>query len=120
MILAPEGKDIVDVEVGEKGPNSDISLFREQQEKFHNNQMFEGDKAYQGGRNISTPYKKPLKGELTLESKVGNKEFSTKGIFIEYVIRLVKIFRVPEQIFPMNSPIYSQVILTICSLVTLH
>ena len=27
--------------------------------------MFEGDKAYQGGKNISTPYKKPRKGELT-------------------------------------------------------
>jgi hypothetical protein len=47
---------------------SDISLFREQQEKFHNNQMFEGDKAYPGGKNISTPYKKPRKGELTSNS----------------------------------------------------
>jgi hypothetical protein len=45
--------------------------------------MFEGDKGYQGGKNISTPYKKPRKGELTLESKAGNKEFSTKGIFVE-------------------------------------
>jgi hypothetical protein len=35
--------------------------------------MFEGDKAYQGGKNISTPYKKSPKGELTLESKAGNK-----------------------------------------------
>ena len=59
MILAPEGKDIVDIEVGEKGPTSDISLFREQQEKSHNNQMFEGDKGYQGEKNISTPYNKP-------------------------------------------------------------
>ena len=30
--------------------------------------MFEGDKAYQGGKNISTPYKKPRKGELTSNS----------------------------------------------------
>ncbi|WP_266889483.1 hypothetical protein [Trichormus azollae] len=34
-------------------------------------------------------------------------------------MRLVKIFRVPQQRFPLNSPIYSQVILTICGLVTL-
>ena len=81
--------------------------------------MFEGDKAYQGGKNISTPYKKPRKGELTSEQKAGNKEFSTKGIVVEQVIRLVKIFRVPQQRFPLNSPIYSQVILTICGLVIL-
>ena len=52
MILAPEGKDIVDIEVGEKGPTSDISLFQEQQGKFHKNQIFEEDKAYQGVKNI--------------------------------------------------------------------
>ncbi|AUB36902.1 Harbinger transposase-derived nuclease domain [Nostoc flagelliforme CCNUN1] len=45
FVTLPEGKDIVDVEVGEKGPTSDINLFRGQQEKFDNNQMFEGDKA---------------------------------------------------------------------------
>ncbi|WP_081462884.1 hypothetical protein [Trichormus azollae] len=38
-------------------------------------------------------------------------------MFVEQVIRLVKIFRVPQQRFPLNSPIYSQVILTICGLV---
>ncbi|WP_228371776.1 hypothetical protein [Trichormus azollae] len=40
-------------------------------------------------------------------------------MFVEQVIRLVKIFRVPQQRFPLNSPIYSQVILTIYGLVTL-
>ena len=82
--------------------------------------MFEGDKAYQGGKNISTPYKKPRKGELTSEQKVGNKEFPSKGIFVEHVIRLVKIFRVAQQRFPLNSRIYEQVILTICGLITLR
>ncbi len=48
FITLPLGKDIVDVEVGRKGPTSDISLFREQQEKFEADQMFEGDKGYQG------------------------------------------------------------------------
>ncbi|ADI64262.1 conserved hypothetical protein ['Nostoc azollae' 0708] len=53
------------------------------------------------------------------EQKAGNKEFSTKGIFVEQVIRLVKISRVAQQGFPLNSPIYSQVVLTICGLVIL-
>ncbi|WP_266889530.1 hypothetical protein [Trichormus azollae] len=35
------------------------------------------------------------------------------------MIRLVKTFRVPQERFRLNSPIYSQVILTICGLVTL-
>jgi hypothetical protein len=52
--------------------------------------MFEGDKVYQGGKNISTPYKKPCKAESTSEEKARNKEFSSKGIFVEHVIILVK------------------------------
>ena len=44
FITLPSGKDIVDVEVGKKGPTSDISLFREQQEKF------EADKPFGQGR----------------------------------------------------------------------
>lgn len=31
FITLPEGKNIVDIEIGKKGPTSDISLFREQQ-----------------------------------------------------------------------------------------
>ncbi|MHC5728378.1 MAG: transposase [Nostoc sp.] len=120
FITLPEGKDIVDVEVGEKGPTSDISLFREQQPKFEANQMFEGDKAYQGGENIKTPYKKPRNRELTAQQKAENKEFSRKRIFVEHVIRLVKIFRIAQQRFPLNSRTYDQVILTICGLVRLR
>ena len=82
--------------------------------------MFEGDKAYQGGKNISTPEKKPRKGDLTEEQKAQNKEFSSKRIFVEHVIRLVKIFRVAQQRFPLNSRNYEQVILTICGLVRLR
>jgi hypothetical protein len=81
--------------------------------------MFEGDKAYQGAKNISTAYQKPRKGELTSEQKARNKDFSTKSIFVEHVIRLVKIFRVAQQRFTLNSRIYEQVILSICRLVTL-
>ena len=106
--------------MGIKGPTSDISLFREQQKKFEADQMFEGDKADQGGENITTPHKKhgiicgrstppqkfPRKGELTANQKAENKEFSSKRIFVEHVIRLVKIFQIARQWFPLNSQTY--------------
>ncbi len=82
--------------------------------------MFEGDKAYQGGENITTPQKKPRKGKLTAEQKAENKKLSSKRIFVEHVIRLVKIFRIAQQRFPLNSRTYEQVILTICGLVRLR
>ena len=31
LIILPEGKDIVEVTVGKKGPQSDINIFRENQ-----------------------------------------------------------------------------------------
>lgn len=120
FITLPQGKDIVDVEVGKKGPKSDISLFREQQEKFEDEQMFEGDKGYQGGENITTPQKKPRQGELTAKQKSENKKLSDKRIFVEHVIRLVKIFPIARQRFPLNSRTYEQIILTICGLVRLR
>ncbi|MEO3705907.1 hypothetical protein AAFM79_14725 [Trichormus azollae HNT15244] len=42
-----------------------------------------------------------------------------QGYFFEQVIRLVKVFWVAQQRFPLNSRIYEQVILSICGLVTL-
>lgn len=120
FITLPVGKDIVDVEVAKKGPSSDISLFREQQGKFEADQMFEGDKAYQGGKNISTPQNKPKLGKLTEEQKTRNQELSSQRIFVEHVIRLIKIFRIAQQRFPLNSRTYEQVILTICGLVRLR
>ncbi|PMB00654.1 transposase, partial [Fischerella thermalis CCMEE 5328] len=41
-------------------------------------------------------------------------------IFIEHVIRLVKILRIAQQRFPLNSRTYEQIILTICGLVRLR
>lgn len=82
--------------------------------------MFEGDKAYLGGENITTPHKKPRLGELTTNQKAENKEFSSKRIFVEHVIRLVKIFQIARQRFPLNSRTYDEVIFTICGLVRLR
>lgn len=76
--------------------------------------------AYQGGENITTPYKKPRKGELTAKQKAENKEFSSQRIFVEHVIRLIKIFQIARQRFPLNSRTYEEVILTISGLVRIR
>ncbi|GAB1544445.1 hypothetical protein NUACC21_71210 [Scytonema sp. NUACC21] len=51
-------KALIDVEVGVPSPTADINLFRKQQKKFDDKLEFEGDKGYQGGSNMTTPYKK--------------------------------------------------------------
>ena len=120
VITLPLGKDLVDVEVGRKGKTSDIGMFREQQQKFESNQKFTGDKGYQGGTNIKTPQKKPRNGELTEPQKEANKVISSERIYVEHIIRLLKIFKVARERFRMNNSKYQQIILTVCGLVRLR
>lgn len=120
VVSMPEAKEIVDVIVGVKGPTSDISLFRNQQQKFAAKQSFQGDKAYIGGMNIFTPHKKPRNGELTAEQKAENKVVSSNRVFVEHIIRVIKIFRVASERFRLNPDTYEQVILTVCGLVRLR
>jgi hypothetical protein len=118
IVTLPKGKDIVDVSPGAKGPTSDITLFRERQSKFAPGQGFDGDKAYVGAANVQTPHKKPRQGELTEQQKAENKEFSsTRRIFVEHVIRLLRIFRIAKERFRLHPDTYEQVILTVCGLV---
>lgn len=119
-ITLPLGKDIVDVEVGQQGKASDINLFREQQKKFDGDQKFTGDKGYQGGINIKTPQKKPKGKELTEAQKEENKVVSSDRIYVEHVIRLLKIFRIAKERFRMKGDKYEQIILTVCGLVRLR
>lgn len=91
-------------------PTSDITLLRNQQSKFVPGQGFDGDKAYVGAENVQTPHKKPRGKELTPQQKVENKEFSSTGrIFVEHVIRLLRIFRVAQQRFRLHPDTYEQV-----------
>ena len=117
LIVLPNGTDIVDVVAGSPGPKSDINLFREQQKGFDPRQTFNGDKGYVGEPSIKTPHKKPKNKELTPEQKQENKEFSSERIFVEHIIRLVKIFRVAQERFRLNRQKYEKIILTICGLV---
>ncbi len=58
FVSLPKGKDIVDVVVGERGPEADVNLLREQQANFSEKQSFAGDKAYLGAERTKTPQKK--------------------------------------------------------------
>ena len=119
FIVLPEATDIIDIEIGFPGPTADINLFRSQQEKFHKKQGFGGDKAYQGGKNIKTPHKKKRKQELSDKQKEENKKFSSNRIFVEHLIRLVKIFKVASQRFRLKSDVYNDIILIVYGLVRL-
>jgi IS5 family transposase len=120
FIVLPKGEDIVDVVVGKPGPKSDINICRERLEKFDDKQRLSGDKAYLGEEQIRTPHKKPRNGELTSQQKKYNKLLSSDRIFVEHVIRLVKIFKIASERFRLNARKYSEVILTVCGLVRLR
>jgi hypothetical protein len=119
-IVMPLGKDLVDVEVGNRGKDSDIGMFREQQKKFALGQKFSGDKGYQGGKNIQTPHKKPKLKELSTAQIEENQILASNRIYVEHVIRLLKIFRIAKERFRMSSAKYEEIILTICGLVRLR
>jgi hypothetical protein len=98
-----------------------INIFKEQESKFSCEQEFVGGKAYIGANNMQTPHKKPRGGELTKEQKEENKELSsTRRIFVEHVIRLLRIFRVTQERFRLKSSTYEQIILVVCGLVRLR
>jgi hypothetical protein len=120
VVGLPGAKDIVDIEVGFPGPTTDINLFRQQQTKFDEQQKFEGDKGYQGGNNITTPHKKKRKQQLSDQQKEENKVLSSKRIFVEHLIRIIKIFQIASQRFRLNSDVYNEIFLIVCGLVRLR
>ena len=73
-----------------------------------------------GEPSIKSPMKKPKKGELRPDQKSKNKEMASDRIFVEHLIRVLKIFRVASERFRLNSSKYEQIIMTICGLVRLR
>jgi hypothetical protein len=120
VIGFPKGEEIVDILVGERVPQADINLLKKQQKKLSKNQKYEGDKGYQGAERTKTPHKKPKKKELSEEQKEKNKEIAKERIYIEHLIRIIKIFRIASERFRLKSNRYKQVILVICGLVRLR
>jgi hypothetical protein len=88
----------------------DSKLFEQTQDKLPNYLSFIGDRAYVGRRDTSTPHKKPPKGELTQGQKEFNRNLSQKRVFVEHVIRVIKIFRVAKEEFRMHSRMYETAI----------
>lgn len=119
-ITLPKGTDLVDVVIGEAGPRSDSKLFEQTQAQLPEELSFIGDKAYIGRRNTTTPHKKPPKGELTQAQKDFNRVLSQQRVYVEHVIRVVKIFRVAKEEFRMRSWMYELVIGCVCGLVRLR
>ena len=58
IITTEKGTEIVDVNVGKRGPESDVNLLIKQLSKFDKEQKFQGDKGYQGAERTITPKKK--------------------------------------------------------------
>lgn len=120
FIVLPKGEDIIDVVIGKPGPTSDIKICRQTLNKFDSEQLFSGDKAYIGEPQITTPYKKPKNGELTEAQKKKNKALSSNRIFVEHIIRIIKIFKVVQDRFRLRKNRYKSVLLTVCGLVRLR
>ena len=120
FITLPHGEDIVDVIVGERGPEADVNLLRRQQPNFSDEQAFKGALGYQGAEGTKTPHKKAPKKKLTPEKKAENKRLSQERIYVEHLIRIVKIFRIASERFRLHSSTYQQVMLVICGLVRLR
>lgn len=117
LIVLPNGKEIVDVVVGESGATSDINIWRSRQKELSDAQLFQGDKAYVGEKAISAPHKKTKNKDLTTEQKNENRERAQKRIVVEHIIRLVKLWRVAASRFRLKSGNYEQVILAVYGLV---
>ena len=120
LISLPKGTDIVDVIIGEPGPRSDSKLLEETQAELPEALAFIGDKAYVGNRTTTTPIKKPRGGQLTQTQKDFNQQVSQKRVYVEHLIRVVKIFRIAKEEFRMRSRMYEWVIGCVCGLVRLR
>ena len=120
VISLPKGADIVDVLTAERGPAADINLMRKRFTQFRAGQRFLGDKAYLGEEQILTPKKKPKGGRLTSEEKENNRTLSQRRIYIEHLMRRVKIFRVVQERFRLWAASYPITILTVCGLTRLR
>lgn len=120
IVSLATGDDIADVLVGEVGPRSDQSLLREQQAHFHAQQGFMGDKGDQGVERTRTPQKKPRNGELSAEAKADNRDLSQDRIYIEHLIRVMKIWRIAQERFRLAKRHYQTAILVVCGLLVCH
>jgi DDE superfamily endonuclease/Helix-turn-helix of DDE superfamily endonuclease len=121
QLMTPNDRhEIVELIPSVRGPRSDIGLFREQKKPYGEGQVFLGDKAYVGDKQIKTPTKKPKGGELSEFQKLKNKVLSSQRIIVEHVIRRIKTFRIASERFRLNPVHHSEVVHVVCALVRLR
>ncbi len=120
VIALPGGIDIVDGVFGEPGPRSDSKLLEQTQAELPESLRFTADKAYVGCRNTTTPTKKPPGGTLSPEQQDFNRQVSRRRIYVEHLIRTIKIFRIAKETFRMRSARYEMSIGCVCGLVRLR
>jgi hypothetical protein len=120
LISLPNGTDILDVAIGEKGPMSDSKLFEQTQAELPQTLEFIGDKAKVRRRNTTTPIKKPRGEQLTQDHPDFNRQVSQKRVYVEHLIRVVNIFRIAKEEFRMRARMYEMVISCVCGLIRLR
>jgi hypothetical protein len=120
LITLPQGTDSVDVVIGEKGPRSDRKLFEQTQAELPESLTCTGDKADVGRRNTTTRIKKPPGGQLTPAQKEFNRQGSQTRVYVEPVIRVIKIFRIAKEEYRLRARMYAMVIGCVCGLVRLR
>ncbi len=80
------------------GHTHDFQLFKDSRAGISKHIGVLGDAGYQGlmdlHPNSQTPFKKTKRHPLTQEEKVSNRALSRKRIWIEHIIRRLKIFRI--------------------------
>jgi hypothetical protein len=83
------------------GKEHDFQLFKRSKVKPIESIEVLADKGYQGINKIHgssyIPFKKSKKRELTSREKEYNRELAKKRIYVEHVIRCLKIFRILAQ-----------------------
>ena len=83
------------------GKEHDFQLFKRSRVKPLSMVEILADKGYQGIKKIHSssyvPFKKPPKKSLSLSRKEYNRELARQRIYIEHVIRCLKIFRILAQ-----------------------
>ena len=80
------------------GSTHDFRLFKESQTDMASHVLCLADAGYQGladiHENSRTPQKKSKHHPLTVTQRAANRELARQRIFVEHVIRKVKIFRI--------------------------
>ncbi|AGY58705.1 transposase [Gloeobacter kilaueensis JS1] len=97
LVVEPKSRRILST-VCSRGRLHDLRVFKNSRTRFAPWVKCLADKGYQGLRkvhaNSQTPSKKPLRGQLSVEQKRGNRAVARQRIVVEHVNRRLKVFRI--------------------------